>query len=61
MNTRWQRLQILAAVFLLLLAVFAAWYLMFELPGRRAAPEGTLICLPGRLDRHMKRRKRWFM
>ena len=47
MNSRRQRLQI--AVFLLLLVVFAAWYLMFYLPGRMAEPEGTLVCIPGRM------------
>lgn len=49
MNSRRHRLQIAAAVFLLLLVVFAAWYLMFYLPGRMAEPEGTLVCIPGRM------------
>ena len=46
MNSLKNRLQLLAAVLLLVLIVFMALYLLFQKPGSIHAPDGTLVCHP---------------
>ncbi len=46
MNSLKNRLQFLAAVLLLVLVVFMAWYLLFQKPGSLYTPDGTLVCHP---------------
>ncbi len=46
MNSLKNRLQLLAAVLLLALVVFMAWYLLFQRPGSLYTPDGTLVCHP---------------
>ncbi len=46
MNSLKNRLQLLAAVLLLALVVFMAWYLLFQKPRSLYMPDGTLVCHP---------------